>query len=33
MSNIYQIPALPLQFKFESLTMYKQLTLASRALA
>lgn len=33
MSNIYQIPDLPLQFKFESLTMYKQLTLASRALA
>ncbi len=33
MSNIYQIPDLPLQFKFESLAMYKQLTLASRALA
>lgn len=33
MSNIYQIPDLPLQFKFESLAIYKQLTLASRALA
>lgn len=33
MSNIYQIPDLPLQFKFESLAMYKHLTLASRALA
>lgn len=33
MSNIYQIPDLPLKFKFESLVIYKQLTLASRALA
>lgn len=33
MNKSYQIPALPLQFKFESLAMYKQLTLASRALA
>ena len=33
MNESYQIPDLPLQFKFESLAMYKQLTLASRALA
>lgn len=33
MNKPYQIPDLPLQFKFESLVMYKHLTLASRALA
>ena len=33
MNKPYQIPYLPLQFKFESLVMYKHLTLASRALA
>ena len=33
MNNPYQIPELPLQFNFESLAIYKQLTLASRALA
>ena len=33
MNNLYQIPNLPLRLKFESLAMYKQLTLASRALA
>ncbi len=33
MSRTYQIPELPLSFKFESVAIYKQLTLASRALA
>lgn len=33
MNKPYQIPDLPLQFKFESLVMYKHLPLASRALA
>ena len=33
MNKPYQIPCLPLSFKFESVAIYKQLTLASRALA
>ncbi len=33
MNKPYQIPELPLSFKFESISIYKQLTLASRALA
>ena len=33
MKKPYQIPELPLSFKFESISIYKQLTLASRALA
>ena len=33
MSNNYIIPHLPLSFNFESVVIYKQLTLASRALA
>ena len=33
MNKPYQIPDLPLQVNFESLVMYKHLTLASRALA
>ena len=33
MNKPYQIPELPLAFNFESVTIYKQLTLASRALA
>lgn len=33
MSRTYQIPELPLSFKFESVAIYKQLTLASRSLA
>ena len=33
MNKPYQIPELPLFFNFESISIYKQLTLASRALA
>ena len=33
MNKSYQIPELPLSFSFESISIYKQLTLASRALA
>jgi len=33
MNKSYQIPNLPLSFNFESVAIYKQLTLASRALA
>ena len=33
MNKLYQIPELPLSFKFESAAIYKQLTLASRVLA
>ena len=33
MNRSYQIPNLPLSFNFESVAIYKQLTLASRALA
>ena len=33
MNKFYQIPNLPLTFDFESVAIYKQLTLASRALA
>jgi len=33
LNNSYQIPDLPLSFNFESVVIFKQLTLASRALA
>ncbi|WP_294429083.1 hypothetical protein [uncultured Treponema sp.] len=33
MNKSYQIPDLPLSFNFESVAIFKQLTLASRALA